>query len=129
MDCKKYCHNKCTGVDMTKLSATNSSVCGNCSSAASTSENVSLLTIEQVMERHLKKLKIDLKEELTGVINAKFQQTNDKISVVEDNVKKIQSEVHQIHRSPLKHDVSRNINEAVLEMTERNELLKASRIS
>ena len=77
-----------------------------------------------MVKRQLKKLKIDLKQELTRVLNEKFQQTNDRISVVEDNVKKIQLEVDQIHRSPLKHDVSRNINEAVLEMTERNECCK-----
>ena len=37
---------------------------------------------------------------------------------------KTQSEVHQISRSPLKHDVFRNNNAAMLEMTERNECCK-----
>ena len=100
-------------------------ICKVCSeSLFSSARSLSLSAIQQIFEKQLSKLKTDLKLELVKMIDDKFQQINDRISVMESNVRKLQIEVNHINSALPKTEISTNVNEVVNEINDRVERSK-----
>ena len=122
--CKKYCHMKCCDLVAADVAANITCICKICSGSLSSSDrSLSFSAIEQIFEQ-LSKLKTDLKLELAKMIDDKFQQTNDRISVMESNIQKLQIEVNHINGALPKTEISTNVNEVVNEINDRVERSK-----
>ena len=126
--CKKYAHIKCLGLNETNAALNPEWSCQSCSFSHATSSNSNLFSlsdIEQLMERQFNKLKTELKQEFSQIINEKFKLIEQRIDAVENDVQRLTAEVDQISKlSVAKCDTSCEINDIVSEITERNERSK-----
>ena len=108
--CKKYCHSKCTGLDINSLASCPEWTCHSCFTSLPVPDgSLTFSSIERLIEQQFIKLKVDLTHELSQIINDKFQQINDRVLLIENSVHSLQSDVKTLQDSLKKTEVSLNV--------------------
>ena len=122
--CNKYYHIKCYTEDVPDAYSDASWVCKACSLSNALSTPITLSAIENIIEKQFLKFKSDIMIEMSQIIDSKLVLVNNRMSEIENNMHRLQTEINEIRESAPNNEATNNIDDVAREICDRNERSK-----